>query len=100
MTKENGWKFQHPVLANNLEKGWRLSSFFWLKYFTFIDNNKNTKQNQNVNDKFLVLQKGSSKVEDTKEESEEKFEIILTQAKHCHAQVCNMCMLVHQFSDD
>ena len=54
-----------------------------MKYFTFIDNNKNTKQNQNVNDEFLVL--GSSKVEDTKEESEEIFEINSTQAKHCHA---------------
>ena len=72
MTKEKGWKFQHPVLANNLEKGW---GFYWLKYFTFIDNNKNTRQNQNVNDEFLVLQKGSSKVGDTKEESEEKSEI-------------------------
>ena len=56
-----------------------------MKYFTFIDNNKNTKQNQNVNDEFLVLQKGSSKVEDTKEESEEKCEINSTQVKHCHA---------------
>lgn len=55
-----------------------------MKYFTFIDNNKNTRQNQNVNDEFLVLQKGSSKVGDTKEESEEKSEINSTQAKHCH----------------
>lgn len=67
---------------NNLEKGW---GFYWLKYFTFTDNNKNTRQNQNVNDEFLVLQKGSSKVGDTKEESEEKSEINSTQAKHCHA---------------
>ena len=56
-----------------------------MKYFTCIENNKNTKQNQNVNEEFLVLEKGFSKVEDTKQESEEKFEINSTQAKHCHA---------------